>query len=102
MAEELFNKKLNEWITETEIVEKPTYILNPETKKAELVIKKEEVQIPTMYNSLVTINTFCKEGSHTWEMSNSREQIVRCSKCHMKRSLHPIKQKLVDGKIVAR
>lgn len=101
MADE-FNKPTNEWIEETEMVDKPTYILDPVTKKAEMVIKKEEVKFKTMYNSLVTVGSFCKEEDHNWEMDNPREQMVKCIKCKCKRRLHPIKQRLLDGKIVPR
>lgn len=101
MAEE-FNKPTNEWIEETELIDKPTYILDPVTKKAELVIKKEEVKFKTMYNSMITVGSFCKESEHEWIMDNPREQIVKCTKCKCKRRLHPIKQRLVDGVIVSR
>ena len=101
MAEE-FNKPTNEWIEETEVIDKPTYILDPVTRKAEMVIKKEEVKFKTMYNSLVTVGSFCKESEHEWVMDNPREQIVKCVKCKCKRRLYPIKQRLVDGKIVSR
>jgi hypothetical protein len=101
MADE-FDKPINEWIEETEVIEKPTYVLDPITKKAEMVIKKEEVKFKTMYNSLTMAGSFCKEQDHEWIMDNPREQIVKCSKCKCKRRLHPIKQRLEDGKIVPR
>lgn len=101
MADE-FDKPQNEWIEETEVIDKPTYILDPVTKKAELVIKKEEVKFKTMYNSLVTVGSFCREGEHEWEMADSRSQTIRCIKCKCQRRLYPIKEKLLDGKIVPR
>lgn len=100
--DQAFDKPTNEWIVEKELVDKSVYVLNPETKKAELKTIKEEVSFKTMYNTVVNVGSYCADNDHYWNVFNSGEQIFKCNKCGAKIGLNPIKDKVVDGKIVPR
>jgi len=80
-----FKKPLDQYIEETQEVERPAASFNPETQKVSVTKVKEKVRIVTRYTRASQYATICRAGTHSWTMLDKHKHIIACTGCPKRR-----------------
>jgi hypothetical protein len=102
MAEKEFNKPLDTPIDEEIEVERTQFELSPDGKTAHIKKVIDKVVVKTIYSRKELYSNICRDFDHNFTVPDIHNWTAVCTKCPKRIFLDPIKETVIDGKIVSR